>query len=76
MKRAFEIKTESDLQMSVQIVECTNGNIPDVFRTNEVGFIIHGYDPKSDNEVEQLVTISQNEAGRLIKILELLTYTA
>lgn len=74
-KAVYEIKTTSDVQMSVQKAECstTGEKGAETKLPDEICFLIEGYSPHSDIDLQEHVTISKDEAKRLIKILEILS---
>lgn len=68
--KSVQIKTESDLQLSVTMSRVTVQDKAGTLQPlNEVALTIHGYDPGTDQDVEAVVCISQNEALRLCRIL-------
>ena len=70
-KQVFKIKTQTDLQLSIQNVVPTL-NTPKI-ETEEVMLNVFGYNQKTDSEIECCVFISKQESKRLIKVLGLLS---
>ena len=65
-----ELKTTGDLKMEITTATCfSKDNKGQRQEPDEVGFIISGFSPKSDMDIEEVVTITKNEARRLIILL-------
>lgn len=69
-KRSYQLKTTSELQMTVGLSQTTiidnKGRHPG---PDNIYFLIDGYDPSIDAEVECVASISKDEARKLSKIL-------
>lgn len=69
-KMIIEIETTCDLELSAQRVECHITNDKGRIRAeDEVCLMISGYNTETDENVEEIVTISKAEAKRLSNIL-------
>lgn len=70
MSKVNEIKTLSDLQMTVSIADVNIIDAKGKRRApNEIAFLLHGYDPATGKQIESNATISLKEAIWLSKIL-------
>lgn len=69
-KKSYQLETTSELQMAVGISKTTTidnkGRHPG---PDEIYFLIDGYDPSVDEEIECVVSVSKDEARKLSKIL-------
>lgn len=69
--KEYQIKTTSDLQLSVHRVKCTTidstGRHP---KPDEIGLNVKGYIPEIDRDIDSFVIITKEEAKNLIFALE------
>lgn len=69
-KMIIKVETTSELELNVQRVECHITNDKGRIRADdEVCLMISGYNSGTDENVEEIVTISLIEAKRLSNIL-------
>jgi len=70
----YTIRTKTDLGMVVQKIKT---QITDSAGTHdepeEIGFLVEGYSSQMDENIEDLIIISKQEARNLIAALEILT---
>lgn len=65
----YKIETTSDLRLSAQVVATKTTSGDEVAEEKEICLLVDGYDPGSDSEVVEVVTLSAAQARCLIMTL-------